>query len=226
MTAYLPSDPPVVLAVAGAILGALVAGLLLARVTSIPTARVASWALLVLGTASVERLSAQEPPGFRMVALITFALVAIKSIVVTEERARGLGRLSIGTWVAFAAAWVGMQPRLFTRPRAAALGGVFRLVVGGAVAVALGAIMIALARAAWVGLHSRLLATVLLLAGLSALVHFGLVERALAARGRPLGGATGRAWTVFWLVLPLPLLFHRPFLAGVAWPLIGMPASD
>jgi len=53
-----------------------------------------------------------------------------------------------------------------------------------------------------------------------------LVERALAARGRPLGGATGRAWTVFWLVLPLPLLFHRPFLAGVAWPLIGMPASD
>jgi alginate O-acetyltransferase complex protein AlgI len=30
----------------------------------------------------------------------------------------------------------------------------------------------------------------------------------------------GRLWTVFWLVLPLPLLFHRPFLAGVVWPLL------
>jgi hypothetical protein len=326
MTAYLPSDPAVVLAVASAVLGALGAGFLLARVTSIPKARIASWALLMLGTASVERLCAHEPPGFRMVALITFALVAMKSVVLTEERVRGLGPPSVGEWLGFAVAWVGMQPRLFTRPRAAALGGVFRLVAGGAVAVALGAMMIALARAAWVGLHSRLLGTVLLLADLSALVHFGLLnilaaawrsagvpvdalfrapwrsqslaefwaqrwnlafsemtsiavyrplfaragrgpallagfamsgllhemalsvpvraglgrpllyfviqgglvlaERALAARGRPLGGAAGRVWTVFWLVLPLPLLFHRPFLAGVAWPLIGMPPSD
>ena len=53
------------------------------------------------------------------------------------------------------------------------------------------------------------------------LIQGGLVagERALAARGRPVAGPLGRAWTLFWLVAPLPLLFHRPFLAGVAWPL-------
>jgi len=32
----------------------------------------------------------------------------------------------------------------------------------------------------------------------------------------------GRLWTLSWLTLPLPLLFHRPFLAGVIWPLLGI----
>ena len=52
-----------------------------------------------------------------------------------------------------------------------------------------------------------------------------LVERELARRGRPLGGWTGRAWTLFWLATPLPILFHRPFLAGVVWPLAGISAG-
>ena len=30
----------------------------------------------------------------------------------------------------------------------------------------------------------------------------------------------GRLWVWFWIVAPLPILFHRPFLAGVVWPLI------
>jgi alginate O-acetyltransferase complex protein AlgI len=34
----------------------------------------------------------------------------------------------------------------------------------------------------------------------------------------------GRAWTIAWLVLPLPILFHAPFLRGVVWPLVGLEA--
>jgi alginate O-acetyltransferase complex protein AlgI len=30
-----------------------------------------------------------------------------------------------------------------------------------------------------------------------------------------------RLWVVAWLVLPLPILFHPPFLHGVVWPLLG-----
>ena len=89
-----------------------------------------------------------------------------------------------------------MRPRLFARPRAA-LRGAFGLVVSGAVAVTLGAVMIALARAAWVGLHSRLLATILLLAGFSALVHFGLLNL-LAAAWRSAG-------------VPVDALFRTPW---------------
>ena len=52
-----------------------------------------------------------------------------------------------------------------------------------------------------------------------------LIERRLAAAGRAVDSrpSLGRAWTIAWLVVPLPLLFHRPFLAGVVWPLLGMP---
>ncbi|MGZ8781078.1 MAG: hypothetical protein ACXW31_14245 [Thermoanaerobaculia bacterium] len=32
-----------------------------------------------------------------------------------------------------------------------------------------------------------------------------------------------RAWTLFWLVAPLPILFHPPFLRGVVWPLVSSP---
>jgi hypothetical protein len=34
-------------------------------------------------------------------------------------------------------------------------------------------------------------------------------------------GSFGRAATLLAVVLPLPLLFHRPFLEGVIWPLLG-----
>ena len=52
-----------------------------------------------------------------------------------------------------------------------------------------------------------------------------IAEGRLASAGHTIErvASVGRTWTLGWLVLPLPILFHRPFLAGVAWPLIGMP---
>jgi hypothetical protein len=50
-----------------------------------------------------------------------------------------------------------------------------------------------------------------------------LVERSWARRGRPIEsrGGAARLWTLLWLALPMPLLFHPPFLRGVVWPLLG-----
>jgi alginate O-acetyltransferase complex protein AlgI len=50
-----------------------------------------------------------------------------------------------------------------------------------------------------------------------------LAEQRLERAGHPISRHAwlGRTWTLFWLILPLPLLFHRPFLAGVVWPLLG-----
>jgi hypothetical protein len=50
-----------------------------------------------------------------------------------------------------------------------------------------------------------------------------LVEQGLKRAGHPISRHVwiGRAWTIFWLALPLPILFHRPFLAAVVWPLLG-----
>jgi alginate O-acetyltransferase complex protein AlgI len=58
-------------------------------------------------------------------------------------------------------------------------------------------------------------------------IHGALMlgERSLERAGRPVyrRAALGRAWTAFWLVAPLPILFHRPFLRGVVWPMLGIP---
>jgi hypothetical protein len=52
-----------------------------------------------------------------------------------------------------------------------------------------------------------------------------LAERGLERAGRPIyrRASVGRAWTTFWLVVPLPILFHRPFLRGIVWPILGIP---
>jgi D-alanyl-lipoteichoic acid acyltransferase DltB (MBOAT superfamily) len=50
------------------------------------------------------------------------------------------------------------------------------------------------------------------------------IENALARAGSPVDSVRwiGRLWTMAWLVLPLPILFHQPFLRGCVWPLIGL----
>ena len=50
-----------------------------------------------------------------------------------------------------------------------------------------------------------------------------LAELGLERAGHPISRHAwiGRTWTIFWLVLPVPILFHRPFLAAVVWPLLG-----
>ncbi len=58
------------------------------------------------------------------------------------------------------------------------------------------------------------------------LLHGALlwIERGLESANRAVSG-WGRwayVWVLGWLVLPLPMLFHRSFLRGVIWPLIGM----
>ena len=326
MSSYGPSEPWLAAVFAAALLVVLIPGYAIGRgYLPVAIARALAWTTLVLGTFGVERLVADEPAGLRMVALITFALLVMKVIVVIEERARGMGPLSLGGWLGFAGAWLGMKPGLFASAETVSLNGAGALIRRGAIHVAAGSALLVLARIAWTGTHSRPLATVLLLPGLSLLVHFGLcnllaggwrlrgvacdalfrapvrsqnlgefwarrwnlafsqmtaiavyrpvadrlgrgpalvagfalsgllhemaisvpvragfglpliyflvhgglvlVERALARAGHPLSGGVGRAWAMFWVLAPLPILFHRPFLAGVIWPLIGIPSN-
>ena len=57
-------------------------------------------------------------------------------------------------------------------------------------------------------------------------IHAALVllETALGNAGHDRGRRPwlGRAWTAACFLVPLPLLFHPPFLRGVLWPLIGV----
>jgi alginate O-acetyltransferase complex protein AlgI len=48
-----------------------------------------------------------------------------------------------------------------------------------------------------------------------------LLERHLRLRG-----VWAHLWVCGWLLLPLPLLFHPPFLRGILWPLLGIDVPD
>ena len=50
------------------------------------------------------------------------------------------------------------------------------------------------------------------------------IEQQLEKRGMPVNKKiwAGRCWTLFWLIVPSPILFHPYFLKGIIWPIIGL----
>ncbi|RED64753.1 wax synthase family protein [Cohnella lupini] len=52
-------------------------------------------------------------------------------------------------------------------------------------------------------------------------------ERAMERKGRPISAIpwVGRVWTMSWLLVPMPILFHAPFLKMIVWPIVGIRIS-
>lgn len=324
MSAYTPHDPVVTLGTVALLATVLLLGWAIASSGMTRAARPAAWALVLVAVAAVERLGVCEPAGVRMLAIIGALLYSMKAVVAVEVRAQGSSPLPLGRWLGFAALWPGMRPGPFARAGAAPLQGAGSLAGIGSVRIGIGVVLVTMAHLTWIETRSRLLATTLLLPGLSLIVHFGvfdalagawrwagvdckplfrsplrstslgefwgrrwnlafsemttlalyqplvrragrraalaasflgsgllhelaisvpvragyglplsyfalhgslmLIEGRLARAGRPIDRRPwiGRAWTLGWLMVPLPILFHRPFLAGVVWPLIGI----
>jgi alginate O-acetyltransferase complex protein AlgI len=334
VSAYLPHEAAPAWLLAAVLALVLLLGFAITRIPSPRWGRLAAWLLVVSATAGAERLTAVEPAGFRMLAIIGVLLYAMKAVVGVESRADGGPRLAAGQWLAFAAGWFGMRPAPFARLGSPALPGAGPLVWFGVKRMLVGAAFLVLASliwahaAAWLSADgARLLATVPGLVGLSLILHFGvfnilaglwrlagvdcrqlfrspllstslgefwgrrwnlafsemtavgvyrplaavvgrraataaafgcsgllhelaisvpvlagyglpslyfvlhgtlvLVERRLERAGRPINSMpwVGRLWVLAWLALPLPILFHPPFLRGVVWPLLGMDGS-
>jgi len=315
MIAYGPHDPRTIVALFAALAATLLAGLAISRLGSRPLARAAAWALILVATIGGERLTADEPPGLRMLAIVALLFTAMKSAVTVDGMPPGT-RLPPARWLAFAAMWPGMRPTIFATAGGPPRPGATELLARGAERLVEGVVLCAAARWAWNATGSLPLATVLLLPGLSLMLHFGVFNLAagawralgvdaeplfrapLAATSltefwgrrwnlafsemtslaiyRPVSDALGRGvgilaafltsgllhevaislpvrqgfgmplayfalhgalvlfekrtgrprrakrlWTWLWVVGPLPILFHRPFLAGVVWPLLG-----
>jgi alginate O-acetyltransferase complex protein AlgI len=131
-----------------------------------------------------------------MLALCGALLWALKGVVAVEARAAGEPPLSLPGWCAFVVGWTGMRPGLFATLGGPPRAGAGALVCQGLRRLAVGA---ALVGAAWaVGAHGTALgeaprhvvATLLLLPGLSLMVHFGLFN-VLAGGWRYAGVACG-----------------------------------
>ena len=306
---------------------ALAVGLVSSRRPS-PPWRWLAWLFVVAQVVAVERLTAGQPDGFRMLAIIGVALWSLKSVVSVEALLAGDDPLPWWRWLLFAAAWPGMRPSAFAGPLAPDPRAATGLAVRGIVCSVVGAACLVLSRlAAGSTIPSAIVvATAVGLVGISLLLHFGafnlgaatwrlvgfstdrlflaplastslaefwgkrwnlaftemtqiaiyrpisarwnkqagaalgflysgllhemaislptgrgfglpllyfaihgglvLLERRWYRRGTPIAGRPGlrHVWTLGWLALPMPILFHPPFLEGVVWPLLGIAA--
>src|SRR4051794_4228470 len=174
MSAYVPTSPLIVALATLLLAGVVAADWAIGHIRTVRVARAAAWLLVVVAVAGVERLSAREPMGFRMLAIIGVALWAMKAVVLTEGRATGLKPLRPICWVGFVCAWPGMQPRPFAEPGRAPLAEAWGLLARGMQRLALGTVLVCVARFVWLATGSRFLATIPLLPGLSLILHFGI----------------------------------------------------
>jgi hypothetical protein len=235
MNAYLPHDATTAGLVLALLAATLAAGLGITRLRSPRVGRCAAWLLVVLAVAGVERLCDQEPAGFRMLAIIGTLLFAMKAVVTVEAQADGQPRLSPGRWLAFAAAWPGMRPAPFARLGGPPLSGSGDLIRRGLLRLLLGLGLVLLARLvcvytpSWLARdHAQGLAMLLLLPGLSLILHFGVFNllaglwRRAGVDARPLFRAPllATSLTEFW-GRRWNLAFTEMTAVGVYRPLAG-----
>ena len=179
-------------------------GYAITSIRSIQAARALAWSHAILAVPGMALFCNNEPAGFRMFAIIGTLLYAMKAVVAVEAQADGGKRLPPLRWFGFAMLWPGMQPSLFQKraPRPLPATEYF---IRGIAMTALGLVLTAASR--WLWLHRihlgpvtpRIIATVVLLPGLSLILHFGLFNLITACWRR--AGFDCRA------------LFRAPFLS-------------
>ena len=181
MNAYPPSADARAWQVVACLLATLLVGYAVTRLHSVVLARSAAWSLVIAATLGIERLCADDPAGFRMLAIIGTLLFSMKAVVTVEAQAAGEPVLSPLRWFAFASLWVGMRPAIFARSGWRSRSGAGRLIGMGIKRAALGFVLVWLAH--WIASDSRsntaqtgreFAATALVLTGLSLLLHFGI----------------------------------------------------
>lgn len=212
MNAYIPGDTTIAICVGAALAATLLVGFGITRIPSLVTARCSAWLLVCGGVAGIERLTATQPAGFRMVALIAVLLFAMKSVVVVESQSAGK-LMPLMTWFCFAGLWVGMRPTLFSDVPGARQEGAAALIRQGIIRLIIGGVFVAVAWMLWTPPQNSpresvriVLSTAFLLPGISLIAHFGLfnivagIWRQQGAKCRPLFRAPllSRSLTEFW----------------------------
>src|SRR5262245_18921415 len=148
MDAYLPHDWQAIAAVV-LLLGLEVGGGYgLNRRPRDRAARGIALLMTIAVTAAVERITAAEPAGVRMIAIIVALLYGMKAIVGVEAGSA----LLPGRWLGFCLLWFGMRPGLFAGAGSEPRRGARALLVQGFVRIVIGLLLILAAAVIW---HER-----------------------------------------------------------------------
>ncbi|WOO40025.1 MBOAT family protein [Rubellicoccus peritrichatus] len=166
---------------------------------------VMAWGLTTIGVFAMFLITLDQPPGFRMIVLILALLYGMKAVVATHQMTNG-NALNFVQWIAYTVGWFGMRPMVFKKMGQGRIAGTGRLIRKGALRIILGFLLILGARFFWADVNDGMpgilkipVALLLLMPGLSLVLHFGLFN------------VMAGFWR--WIGVPVGNLFNAPFKA-------------
>lgn len=140
--------------------------------------RICAWGLAAATTVFSILASDTSSPLFRMIAIVSLQLLAMKPIVLAETYP-GRSRLNFLQWTVFATAWFGMRPILFEKLISKPLPGTLRIAFKGLSRIGVGIILLYLSKT--LENDVKTLSNLLMLTGLSFILHFGILNLSTAA---------------------------------------------
>ncbi len=139
-----------------------------------------AWLLFVASIAMVFLIFRNEHPVIKMLAIIAVTFTAMKIVVVPLEYAGKQFNLTFKQWGMFAGGWAGMRAQPFATLGGKALPGAGQMIRFGISRLILGALLIlgahGLVRLQLNAEITHILVSVILLTGLSLILHFGVLS--------------------------------------------------
>jgi hypothetical protein len=157
----------------------LVLGYILPLLKKESLTRTLSWAIVAVTVLVSTLITSNQSPLTRMVVIVFLQLLSMKIVVVTETYS-GENRLNFFQWISFSAGWFGMRPVLFEKLPSASFP-YFGLIVKGVSRIAMGFIFLYLSIVAERNsMFIFFVPQLLMLAGLSFILHFGILNLSTA----------------------------------------------
>jgi hypothetical protein len=158
----------------------LLAGFFLPGIRKIQTARIIGWGLCILTFYFSIAITQEESPLYRMIVIVSLQLISMKILVAIETYHSGM-KLNSMQWCAFTLGWFGMRPALFESLPSRRLDS-SKLIFKGISRIAAGILLIYLSTLVQrSNVAIFFLAELMLLTGLSLILHFGILNLTAAS---------------------------------------------
>ncbi|MDB5257421.1 MAG: rane protein [Chitinophagaceae bacterium] len=149
----------------------LLTGYLVPFVNNQRKARIIAWGIAVVTTVLSVNFTSNDPPLLRMLVITSLQLLSMKGIVMVETYSIK-PKLLFVQWIAFAQGWFGMRPTPFESLVSTPRPPIFYFIFKGITRILFGILLLYLAQVcSWLYLSQ-----LLLLVGLSFILHFGILN--------------------------------------------------
>ena len=142
-------------------------------------ARLIAWMIAINATFFAHELTLEEAPGYRMLAIIMILFTSMK-VIVAHEYCIDHPVLTFKQWIAFALTWFGMNPGVFSRRAMNKKSQGMQLIRFGLSRIGIGLLLCLavyfLSNSFTPSGLTTVLMTACLLAGLSLILHFGILN--------------------------------------------------